>query len=154
MQFYSNILYVLYRGFFITSHPIFLSIYLSHPSIHPSNHHIPSNPSIYLLCLNLHGGHRQAVLSWRKAWVVLSNSVGKYYVKPPRPGRWQPTIHTYQQIFYASSPAGLEPAWQRYVASRWDNLSTNWAIWALHLLAYLTVLLTFQSNMLRVWAKS
>ena len=35
--------------------------------------------SIYLpLRFNLHGGHRQAVLRWRKARVVLNNSIWKY----------------------------------------------------------------------------
>ena len=46
------------------------------------------NLSIYLpLRINLYGGHRRAVLRWSKAGVVLDNSVGKYSVKPPRPGR-------------------------------------------------------------------
>ena len=31
--------------------------------------------------------------------VILSNSIGNYPVKPLRPGRWQPTIHTYRQVY-------------------------------------------------------
>ena len=40
-------------------------------------------------------------------------------------GRELPTIHTYRVIV---SPAGLEPTWQRCVASRETNLATDWAI--------------------------
>ena len=59
------------------------------------------NLSIYLpLCSNFHGGHRQAVLGWRKARVVFDNSVRKYSVKPLRPGRWEPTIHTCIFFFF------------------------------------------------------
>ena len=60
------------------------------------------------------------------------NSVGNYPVKPLRPGRWEPTIHTwtYQQVylFFVLLPVRLKPVRQRYVATRWNNLATDWAI--------------------------
>ena len=72
-----------------------------------------NQPTIHPLHLNIHGGHRPAVLRWRKARVDLDNSVGKYSVKPPRPGRWQLAIHTYRQVYFICfvlSPVRLEPA--------------------------------------------
>ena len=83
--------------------------------------------------------------------VIFGNSVGNYPVKPPRRGRWRPTIHTYWQVYlffvlFCRQPVQLEPSewlsfwlvtsnnsdsepvWQRYVAGRWDNLATVWAI--------------------------
>ena len=41
------------------------------------------------LDLNVRGWHRQAVLRWRKAWVVLGNPALKYSVKPQWLRRWQ-----------------------------------------------------------------
>ena len=61
---------------------------------------IPLYLSSVPLRLNFHGGHRRAVLRWRKARVILGNSVRNYPMKPPRLGRWQPTIHTYRQVFF------------------------------------------------------
>ena len=71
--------------------------------------------SIYLpICLHLHGGHRQAVLRWRKARAILDNSVGNHPATR-KVTAIEPFIDTGKFIlfFYIF----VEPMGQRYVAS-------------------------------------
>ena len=77
--------------------------------------------SIYLpICLHLHGGHRQAVLRWRKARAILDNSVGNHPATR-KVTAIEPFIDTGKFIlfFYIF----VEPMGQRYVASSFETTS-------------------------------
>ena len=74
-------------------------------------HYVQRDSMFKIQLFSIHGGHRRAIVRWRKVRVILGNSVRNYPVKPLRPGRWQPTVHTYRQVFYFLLPVQHKPTW-------------------------------------------